>query len=72
MLLLFLQYKSQAQDWYYYGKEKIVLTEIPNKSIIKKSQQCDISELLSVIKKNNISVSNQDDLIDERNPFIII
>lgn len=70
--LLFLNYKGQAQYWYYYGKEKIVLTEIPNMSIIKKSQQCDISELLSIIRKDNVSVSNQDDLIDERNPFIII
>ena len=72
ILLLFINYKGQAQYWYYYGKEKIVLTEIPNMSIIKKTQQYDISELLSIIRKDNVSVSNQNDLTDERNPFIII
>ena len=71
-LTLLLQYNVQAQNWYYYGEEKIILEEKTNKAVIKKSKQCDISDLLNIIKKENISIYNQDDIMDERIPFVII
>ena len=71
-LTLLLQYNVQAQNWYYYGEEKIILEEKTNKVVIKKSKQCDISDLLNIIKKENISIYNQDDIMDERIPFVII
>src|SRR5574344_875519 len=71
-LTLLLQYNVQAQNWYYYGEEKIILEEKTNKVVIKKSKHCDISDLLNIIKKENISIYNQDDIMDERRPFVII